>query len=172
MDEAPRVGVSACLLGERVRYDGSHRWEPGLRDALEGQVCLVAVCPEVELGLGTPREPVELVRLGDDVRLLGRDSRDDHSDAMRQFARARILELRTLGLAGYIFKSRSPSCGLDVPILDAAGAAAGRGEGLFAAALRARWPDLPVAEECGLRDRRARENFLGRVHALWERHLS
>lgn len=159
----PRVGISACLLGERVRYDGGHKRDAFLADVLGGQVEWVPVCPEVEAGMGTPREPVQLVRSGEDVRMVGVTSHVDHTDTMRRWSAARLDELARADLSGYVLKSRSPSCGLAVPVIGAEEEATGRG--LFAEALLERLPSLPIEEESRLSDPQIRERFLERVLA-------
>jgi uncharacterized protein YbbK (DUF523 family) len=146
-----RLGVSACLLGERVRYDGGHRRDAYLTEVLGPSVEWVAVCPEVELGLGVPRATLSLV--GEPPRLVQDGTGEDLTERMRAYAEARAGEIARLELDGYVFKSGSPSCG----VFDA--------RGLFAAALVARLPALPVEDERRLADPAIRERFLGRVRA-------
>jgi uncharacterized protein YbbK (DUF523 family) len=157
----PRVGVSACLLGRAVRYDGSHRRSAFLVEELAGQVELVPTCPEVDVGMGTPREPIALTAVDGEVRVRGAASGRDWTAALREHAVRRVAELQRLGLDGYVLKSRSPSCGLSVAV---AGSRA-PGRGIFAAELRARLPDLPVIEEAALDDPDLREQFVQRVLA-------
>ncbi len=145
----PRVGISRCLLGEAVRYDGSDRRADDLLRDLGEHVEWVAVCPEVEVGMGTPREPIHLV----DRRLVGIESGNDWTDRMNAWARGRIRELQALDLSGYIFKARSPSCGI------------GADPGLFARAVMDAMPGLAVADEDDLRDPAARRAFLDRLRA-------
>ncbi|HET6613257.1 MAG TPA: DUF523 domain-containing protein [Kofleriaceae bacterium] len=142
----PRVAVSACLAGDRVRYDGGHRRAAEV-DKLAGEVELVRVCPELELGLGVPRPPIHLVRRGDATALIAESGRDLSAE-MARFSASRIAALRKLGIAGYVLKARSPSCA----VTDAAirGALDGKGPGLFAAAVMAAFPGLPVADEADL----------------------
>jgi uncharacterized protein YbgA (DUF1722 family)/uncharacterized protein YbbK (DUF523 family) len=162
-----RVGISSCLLGEEVRFDGGHKRDAFLVGTLGRYVEWVPVCPEVEVGMGTPREPIRLVRDGHAVRLLGVRSGDDWTARMERYARARVAALAPLGLAGYILKKDSPSCGLTrVKVYPSAGGVSERnGTGFFAAALRERLPSLPVEEEGRLLDPRLRENFVERVFA-------
>lgn len=153
----PRVGVSACLLGEAVRFDGRDKWSQAVVERLGPEVDWVPVCPEVEVGMPVPREPVVLTGAG--PRMVGAISGADHTEAMNRFAEARIAALGPLD--GYVLKSRSPSCGLvGVP-------GAPTGAGLFAAALRRLRPDLPLAEETDLEDDARRAAFLAaaRAHA-------
>ena len=170
-DEPVRVGISSCLLGERVRYNGEHREAPLLIAELTPYVEWVPVCPEVEVGMGVPREAVRLVvqtEVGDGVttrlRMLGIDSRRDWTDAMDRFCASCAPRLDALAICGYIFKSRSPSCGLqgvEIHTVDDSPSAAGRG--LFASAIKAKFPDLPVAEETQLTGSRACREFLETV---------
>ena len=157
----PKVGISRCLLGDAVRYDGTDRRADDVLQDIGGHVEWVSVCPEVEIGMGTPREPIQLVARPDGVlsgtqrvRMIGVESGKDWTDRMTAWARDRVRELETLGVSGYIFKARSPSCGIgDVP-------------GLFAHAVIEAIPDLPVADEGQLADPRARADFLQRVLAF------
>jgi uncharacterized protein YbbK (DUF523 family) len=128
-------------------------------------VTLVPVCPEVELGLGTPREPIQLQRAGRALRLVAPGSGADHTDAMRRCSEARVSELERLDLSGYVLKKDSPSCGMErVPVWEGRESAR-TGRGAFAAVLMARLPLLPVVEESGLRAAEARQGFLERVFA-------
>jgi uncharacterized protein YbbK (DUF523 family)/uncharacterized protein YbgA (DUF1722 family) len=159
-----RVGISACLLGEKVRYDGGDKRAPLLSDVVACRVDWVAVCPEVEIGLGTPRPPMVLLGRPRSPRLWTPSTRADHTDAMRDWARERIVALGRAGIAGYVLKSRSPSCGLrGVPVHDEAGDPVGNGSGLFATALGAGLPQLPLAEEAELEDPAALTQFLRRA---------
>ena len=162
-----RVGVSACLLGSAVRYDGSHRRSAFLVEELADRVELVPTCPEMDVGMGTPREPIAL-RSGRGgsgaavaVRVLGVASARDWTAALREHAERRVAELVALGLDGYVLKSCSPSCGLSVAVDGRAGA----GRGVFADELTARLPTLPVIEETDLHDPAGREQFVQRVLA-------
>jgi uncharacterized protein YbbK (DUF523 family) len=160
----PRIGISACLLGQEVRYNGGHKRDAFLIERLERSVEWVPVCPEVELGMGTPRPPIRLERQSGEIRLVMPSTGGDYTDAMRQYAERRVEELAGLDLDGYILKKDSPSCGMEqVEVHQAAGAPAKDGRGLFAEALIARLPDLPVEEEGRLRDPLVLESFLARV---------
>jgi uncharacterized protein YbbK (DUF523 family) len=141
-----RLGISACLLGHPVRWDGRHKRDATLVDVIGPIVEWVAVCPEVEIGLGIPRDPIRIV--GD--RLVVDRTGEDLTDRMRRYARDRVRELRHLDLNGYVLKSRSPSCGLFEV------------RGLFAAVLTELMPDLPVEEEGRLADPALRQRFLAR----------
>ena len=158
-----RLGISACLLGERVRWDGRDKHAPFVTETL-GAVEWVPVCPEVELGLGVPREPVRLEGDPGNPRLRGETSRRDHTDAMTRFAIARVAALARLGLSGYVLKSDSPSCGL-ARVAVHGHRASRRGRGIFARVLTERLPALPVAEEWALRSPARRARFLAAVRA-------
>lgn len=161
-----RLGVSACLVGREVRYDGRDKAEDLPLDAVDDLVEWVAVCPEIDIGLGIPREPIELVATGGDVRLLGVTSRADHTARMRTYAAERVRWLRDAGVDGYVLKARSPSCGLEgVPVHDRDGEVVARGPGMFADALVRSLPHLPVVEERDLESGPARFDFLERVAA-------
>ena len=165
-DAKLRVGVSSCLLGLPVRFDGGHKRDRFLVDELARYVELVPVCPEAELGMGIPREPVELVREGERVRMVGAKSRRDWTDAMESFAARRVRALGRLELSGYVLKQDSPSCGLErVKLRQQGGLVRRDGRGLFAAALLAAEPALPVEEEGRLNDPVLRENWIERVFA-------
>lgn len=163
-----RVGISACLLGEAVRYDGGHKRDRYIVDTLAEYFEWLPVCPEVEFGMGTPREPIRLQRRGDDdVRLVTIDTKKDITQPMRRFARRRAAALAKSELSGYILKKGSPSCGMErVKIYPASSGQPRRaGRGLFAEALLEACPNLPVEEEGRLCDARLRENWIQRVFA-------
>jgi uncharacterized protein YbgA (DUF1722 family)/uncharacterized protein YbbK (DUF523 family) len=164
--EAIRIGISSCLLGHPVRFDGGHKRDAFLVDTFGAFVEWVPVCPEVELGLGTPRESLRLVRKGTDVGMINTRSGRDISDEMRGWAQLRAEALAGERLAGYVLKKDSPSCGMErVKIYAESGMAEKGGRGLFAEALMARVPHLPVEEEGRLSDPRLRDNFVERVFA-------
>jgi uncharacterized protein YbgA (DUF1722 family)/uncharacterized protein YbbK (DUF523 family) len=178
-----RIGISRCLIGDAVRYDGGHKRDPFLVSTFGRFVEWVPVCPEVEAGMGTPREPIHLVAsaggalsAGQPVRLVGVNSGEDWTARMARFAASRVRELKSADLAGYVLKNDSPSCGLDgvrVHHDDRASATpkrrneggTGTGRGLFAEALVSELPNLPVEEEGRLSDPALRENFVERVFA-------
>lgn len=161
-----RIGISSCLLGDEVRFDGGHKRAASLIAALEPDVEWVRVCPEVELGMGVPREPVQIVGTGQGTRMIAVHTRIDHTDAMRDYAARRVRQLAAAELSGYILKAKSPSCGpYDVSIHHHDGRIAATGTGLFAEALRAELPQLPVEDELRLEDPHTRAAFLARVRA-------
>ena len=145
----PRLGVSACLLGRPVRHDGGHRDEPLLHRELGPLVRFVEVCPEVAIGLPVPRPPIQVVTLDGEQRVRGVARPDqDHTDALG--AQARNIDTP---LDGFVFKARSPSCGLGTtPVHGPDGGVLGLGDGAFAAALAARFPALPLCNESDLQD--------------------
>jgi uncharacterized protein YbbK (DUF523 family) len=165
--EEIRIGVSSCLLGEQVRYDGGQKHDACITGILGGFFTFVPVCPEVGCGLTVPREAMRLEGDPARPRLVVRESRLDLTGRMLDYCRSRVLELEREGLCGFIFKKRSPSCGLHrVTVYDDRGIPAGNGRGLFAAAVTERFPLLPVEEEEGFRDPALRENFIERVFAF------
>ena len=163
---AIRLGVSACLLGDQVRYDGGHKRDTFLTTILGPLVEWVRVCPEVESGMGTPREPIRLVNEQGHLRLLTVKTSVDHTARLTAYAQKRVEELAGEDLCGYILKKDSPSCGMTrVKVYGGTGQAPRSGVGMFARALFARFPDLPVEEEGRLLDHRLRDNFIERVFA-------
>jgi uncharacterized protein YbgA (DUF1722 family)/uncharacterized protein YbbK (DUF523 family) len=161
-----RVGVSSCLLGQKVRYDGGHKRDPFLTEVFGRFVEWVPLCPEVELGLGIPREPIRLVRNGADVSLVGERSGTDHTRAMRAWSRKRVRQLDELDLCGFVLKKGSPSCGMErVRVYDRNRVPSKTGRGVFADLLLSQLESLPVEEEGRLNDPRLRENFVERVFA-------
>lgn len=162
-----RVGVSACLLGQKVRFDGGHKRHDFTADVLAPYVEYLAVCPELEIGLGVPRPTIRLEGRARAPRLVDPKSRDDHTEAMNGFARGKLEELAAADLDGFILKRASPTCGMErVKLYPARGGAPSKdGVGLFAAALLARFPALPVEEEGRLSDPALRENFVERLFA-------
>jgi len=163
-----RIGISTCLLGEPVRFDGGHKRDAFLTETFGRFVEWVPVCPEVECGFGTPREAMRLVRAGPGVRLLTVKTSIDLTEAMERYSRSRVAALADEDLSGYVLKKDSPSCGLErVKVYDRHGTPARGGRGLFAAALVEAFPHLPVEEEGRLADPRLRDNFIERVFAYW-----
>ena len=131
-----RVGVSSCLLGERVRFDGGHKRDPFLADRLGPHVEWVPVCPEVEVGMGVPRPTLRLQKVGGELRVLEIESGRDHTRAMERCARRRVSALRRLDLCGYVLKRGSPSCGMErVKVYSDKGRPRQDGRGLYAAVL-------------------------------------
>lgn len=163
---AVRIGISRCLLGDPVRFDGGHKKDSFLLNDLGPHVEYVPVCPELEVGMGVPRESVRLIREapGEPVRMVGSRSQADWTDRMASWARSRMVEIEALELSGFILKSKSPSCGMErVRVYNPKGMPEKSGRGLFAEALIERLPLLPVEEEGRLNDPPLRENFIERV---------
>ncbi len=158
--------MSACLVGEQVRYDGRHKRHAMVVGPLARIAELVPVCPEAEAGLGIPREPVHLVRAAGRPRLVGNESGRDYTPALERWLAARLADLARAELDGFLLKSASPSCALaPVPLYDARGRRRGAAKGLFAQALRERLPLLPVEEERSLERPGGLEHFLVRAAA-------
>jgi uncharacterized protein YbgA (DUF1722 family)/uncharacterized protein YbbK (DUF523 family) len=169
-----RLGVSTCLLGERVRYDGGHKLDRFLVNTLGPFVEWVPVCPEFEIGLGVPRESLRLVGDPEAPRLVAPKSGQDHTERMQTWARERLEELAAAKLHGFIFKKGSPSSGLfRVRVYDQNGMPQRVGTGIFPREVMNRFPLLPVEEEGRLHDMRLRENFIERVfiYYRWTRLL-
>ena len=144
---AIRLGISACLLGEEVRFDGGHKRDRFLTDELGKHVEWVPVCPEVEVGMGTPRETLHLVRDSRTLRMITTRTAIDYTDRMNQWARSRVEALAREDLDGYVLKKDSPSCGVwRVKVFGPDGNTRD-GIGLFAAIVVQRFPLLPVEEE-------------------------
>jgi uncharacterized protein YbbK (DUF523 family) len=166
----PRVGISRCLLGDDVRYDGTNKRSAAVI-ALGEAVEWVPVCPEVEVGMGVPREPIQLVAhddgvqsAGERVRLRGVQSGEDWTARMHDWAHARVAELSAQGISGFVLKARSPSCGpAGVVVHHADREATPTGRGLFAEALASAIPGLPMTDEEALDDLHARDEFMRRV---------
>lgn len=167
MDSKPRVGISSCLLGEKVRYDGGHQLDHFLHDTLGAFVAFVPVCPETECGLGVPREPMRLVATEGGVRLLTRATGRDVTPQLAAWLPARMQELAKQNLCGFVFKAKSPTSGLKrVKIYDEQGKIKTFGSGLFAGAVAAAFPHLPLEEEGRLHDPGLRENFIERIFLM------
>ena len=159
-----RLGISRCLLGDEVRFDGGHKRDNFLTEVLGSYVEWVSVCPEVEAGLGTPREAMRLVGNPQDPRLVTIKSGKDHTEVLETMTRHRIQELKELDLSGYVFKKGSPSCGIErVRIYNEHEMTSRNGVGLFARAFTEQFPLIPVEEEGRLCDPTLRENFIERV---------
>ncbi len=163
-DRKPRLGISQCLLGETVRYDGGHKQDHFLTDVLAPFVEWVPVCPEVEAGLGTPREAMHLAGDPAAPKLLTIRSNIDHTRSLTMFSQRRIEELQQHDLDGYIFKKGSPSCGLHrVKVYTEKGQPSKQGVGIFSDMFQKQFPLLPVEEEGRLNDASLRENFIERI---------
>ena len=175
MEHRIRLGISTCLLGQKVRYDGGHKLERFLTDTLGQYVEYVPVCPEVECGFGIPREAFRLVGDPESPRLVTSRTHQDYTERMMQWAKRRVIELEGEGLCGFIFKSNSPSSGMErVKVYGEKGMPVKKGRGIFARIFIEYFPLIPVEDEGRLHDPRLRENFVERIFALkrWRETLS
>lgn len=162
-----RLGISTCLLGEPVRYDGGHKRDRFITDTLGQYVEFVPVCPETECGLGTPRESMHLAGDPHSPRLVTSRTKVDHTDLMVAWATKRLKELEQEDLCGFIFKSDSPSSGMErVRVYSEKGMPERKGVGIFARMFMEHFPLLPVEEEGRLHDPKLRENFIESIFAL------
>ena len=167
MPPSLRIGVSGCLLGHSIRYDGGHKRHRVVTETLSRIFDVVSVCPEMEAGMGVPREPVELVGDPEDPRMIGKRSGKDWTETMRRHGRQRAAEIEKLEVSGFILKQGSPSCGLNgVPVKSWEADLAGRG--LFAQTLAEALPLMPMEEEGRLDHAPLCENFVERVYAYRE----
>lgn len=173
--EKIKLGISTCLLGENVRYDGGHKLDRFLTDTLGQYVDYVPVCPEVECGLPVPRESMRLEGDPDSPRLVTTHSKQDMTNRMVQWVRKRVVELEKEDLCGFIFKSNSPSSGMErVRVYDEKGMPVKKGVGMFAGMFMEHCPLLPVEDEGRLNNPKIRENFIERIFTLkrWREALS
>lgn len=159
-----RIGISRCLLGDRVRYDGGHKRDRFLTDVLGRYVEWVPICPEVEAGLGTPREAMRLVGDAKKPQLMTIKTKRNLTKPLAMLTERRLDTLETADLSGYVFKKDSPSCGIArVRIFNRQGMPSRNGVGLFARAFMERFPLVPVEDEGRLCDPVLRDNFIERV---------
>ncbi len=173
--EKIKLGISTCLLGENVRYDGGHKLDRFLTDTLGQYVAYVPVCPEVECGLPIPRESMHLEGDPESPRLVTLRTKQDMTERMVNWAKKRVVELEKEGLCGFIFKSDSPSSGMErVKIYNEKGMSVKKGVGMFARIFMEHYPLLPAEEEGRLHDPGLRENFIERIFILkrWREALA
>ena len=171
MEDKIKLGISTCLLGEKVRYDGSHQLDHFLTDSLGRYVKWVSVCPEVECGLPVPREAMRLVGTPESPRLVTARTGIDHTKGMISWAQIRLSQLEKEDLCGFVFKSRSPSSGMrGVKVYSSSGIPINKGIGIFAAAFMHQFPLMPVEDDGRMHDPVLRENFIERVFVFkrWE----
>ena len=165
-----RLGISSCLLGNGVRYDGGHKLDRFITETLGRYVEYVPVCPEVECGMPIPRESMRLEGDPESPRLVTTRTRIDKTDQMAGWAKRRVADLEKEALMGFIFKSDSPSSGMErVKVYNESGMASRKGIGIFARAFMEHFPLLPAEEEGRLHDPALRENFIERIFALARR---
>ena len=159
-----RVGVSRCLLGDEVRFDGGHKRDRFLTDVLGRYVEWVPVCPEAEAGFGTPREAMRLVGHRDDPQLMTISTERNMTAPLTLFTNRKLEALEQTELSGYIFKKDSPSCGIErVKLYNSHGKANRTAVGLFARAFKQRFPLVPIEDEGRLCDPALRDNFIERI---------
>ncbi|MGZ3514072.1 MAG: YbgA family protein, partial [Thermodesulfobacteriota bacterium] len=173
--EKIKLGISTCLLGENVRYDGGHKLDRFLTDTLGQYFDYVPICPEVECGLPVPRESMHLEGNPDSPHLVTSYTKQDMTNRMVRWASKRVAELETEDLCGFIFKSNSPSSGMErIRVYNEKGIAAKKGVGIFARIFMDHFPLLPVEDEGRLHDPELRENFIERIFALkrWREALA
>jgi uncharacterized protein YbgA (DUF1722 family)/uncharacterized protein YbbK (DUF523 family) len=173
--EKIKLGISSCLLGEKVRYDGGHKLDRFLTDTLGKYVEYVPVCPEVECGLGVPRKSMRLEGNPDSPLLIVTSTREDMTQRLANWAQKRVVQLEAEDICGFIFKSDSPSSGMErVKIYNENAMPVKAGAGIFAKIFMKHFPLLPVEDEGRLHDPGLRENFIERIFALkrWRESLS
>ena len=173
--EKIKLGISACLLGENVRYDGGHKLDRFLTDTLGGYVEYVPICPEVECGLPVPREAMHLEGKPNSPRLITIYTKQDMTDRMIEWARRRVIALEKEALCGFIFKSDSPSSGMErIKVYNKKGIPVKKGVGMFARIFMEHFPLLPVEDEGRLHDPKLRDNFIERIFTLkrWREDLA
>ena len=159
-----KVGISGCLVGENIRYDGTNKLQSHLIFELRRYFELIPLCPEVGAGLGIPRPPVQLVQLGNEIHALGlHDKSLDVTTTLLEYVESACSIVN--GLSGFVFKARSPSCGVEsTPLFEENGTQVGLRSGLFAEVVKKRFPDLPIAEEDELADAKTLEQFIAEVN--------
>ena len=170
-----KLGISACLLGEKVRYDGGHKLDHFLTDTLGHYVQYLPVCPEFECGFGIPRESFRLTGNPEAPRFVTTRTGVDHTDRMIQWSQKRVKELEKENLCGFIFKSKSPSSGMErVKVYTESGMPLKKGSGIFAGIFMKHFPLIPVEEEGRLHDSKLRENFIERIFTLkrWRENIA
>lgn len=164
--EKIRLGISSCLLGNNVRYDGGHKLDAFLIDTLGKRVEFIPVCPEVECGLSVPRKIMHLEGNPLSPRLIVTDTGEDLTERMADFARKIMVQLEKEGVCGFIFKSNSPSCGInEVKVFNGNLESPETGTGIFAKIFMDYFPSLSVEDEKRLNDKLHRENFMGKIFA-------
>ena len=167
-DKIP-IGVSACLVGENVRYDGGHKKDRFITDILSSYFDFVPICPETELGLGIPRPTLRLEKINDTLHLIQPKNKNNITDKMQRYSNKKVTELICRKIYGYILKSRSPSCGMGgLKIYTNNDSSPDtNGVGIFAATIMNKWPLLPIEEEARLNNLSLRENWIKRVFCYY-----
>jgi len=167
MEKPIKLGISSCLLGERVRYDGTHKLDRFITQTLARYVEFVPVCPEMECGFGVPRASFRLVGDPDSPRLVTTRTRQDYTEQMVKWACKKAKELEGEDLCGFIFKSKSPSSGMErINVYNDQGIPVKKGRGIFARIFMEHFPLIPVEDEGRLHDPKLRENFIERLFTM------
>ncbi len=160
-----KLGISSCLLGNNVRYDGRHKLDHYLKDAFGKFVDWIPVCPEVECGLGVPREAMHLTGSTESLRLVTENSNIDYTEKMLKWAKRKLKQLEREKLCGFVFKNNSPSCGLNSVFSK-------KGTGIFAKEFSSYFKFMPAEDENRLRDDRIRESFIQEIYIFKKMHPS
>jgi len=164
MDKPLKLGISSCLTGKKVRYNGEDKADPFLIEILGKYVEYVPICPETECGMGVPRETLHLTGDPDNPRLVTTHTGKDYTEQMAQWAAKRTAELKKENLCGFIFKKNSPSCGMEcVKVYNEKGEFVKKGIGIFARVFMSYFPILPTEDELRLCDPVIRKNFIERI---------
>lgn len=159
------IGISFCLLGEKVRYDGISKREDSLIKKLHHIVSLLPICPEVEIGMTVPREKLKLVGSLENLKMIAEETGKDWTESMMEFCQNRIVKDDFKNISGLIMKSKSPSCGMEtVEVFDGGKLISEKGTGLFVSVVRRVFPSLPIIDELSLRDSNSFDNFINRVN--------
>jgi len=166
MQSKPLVGISSCLLGENVRYNGEIKLNSTVKFELGKAVSFILVCPETESGMPVPREPMDLFQTDGSIRMITLESRRDMTGVMEEWIKKKLSELSELKMCGFVFKARSPSCAMNSALLHIESSLERNGEGLFAKAFIERFPYLPVDEGEKLHDPVRRASFLEKVYSI------
>jgi uncharacterized protein YbgA (DUF1722 family)/uncharacterized protein YbbK (DUF523 family) len=173
--EKIKIGISSCLLGEKVRYDGGHKWDRYITDTLGQYFEWMPVCPEVEYGLPVPREAMHLVGDPEAPRLVAVRTGTDQTEGMLKWVKGKLKTIEQSDLRGFIFRSRSPSSGIGgVTVYTHSGMPGRKGTGLFGGAFIRSFPLIPVIDDGRLHDPKLRENFIERVfvYRRWKKFLT
>ncbi len=169
MPKLIKIGISSCLLGNNVRYDGENSYDPFVIETLGLYAEYVPVCPETEVGMSIPREPIQLEGEPENPCLVTKRTRIDKTGLMKSWIKGRLDDLEKEGLCGYIFKNKSPSCGLyRVKVHGNDGTVRKKGSGLFAKAFGKHFPEIPVEEAQRLHDPKVCERFIESILTVSE----
>ncbi|MCD4708280.1 MAG: DUF523 domain-containing protein [Candidatus Sabulitectum sp.] len=166
MDTKPLVGISSCLLGENVRYDGGNKLNTRLRDEMGRTVDFLPLCAEAESGMTIPREPMDLFYESGAVCLITLETGLDMTGSITGWIESKLIDLAVLSICGFIFKAKSPSCALFSARVYRKSGMYPHGRGLFAGAFTERFPLIPVVEDVELLDGTQRSDFLEKVFAM------